>query len=390
MHEFRPASRGRVRVRACDRPPRGSPVSTFAHTPVMLREVLSWLDSVPTGLVIDATCGGAGHAAALLDDRTDQHLLGLDQDPLAVRTAAERLVRFGSRAHVRSARFDAVAHVVEALRHELANEALPVVGILFDLGVSSAQFDVAERGFSYRNDAPLDMRMNTTTGPTAADIVNTASVSELRRVIRTYSDERFADRIARAIVAQRPILTTAHLSEVGTTAIPAATRRTGGHPAKRTFQALRIEVNDELRVLERALDSAIELLGPGGRCVVLSYHSGEDRIVKDRFRVAETGGCSCPPGLPCVCGALPWGRMVRRGVTRPTPAEIAANPRAASAVARVFERSRPSSPTAALVIRRAASGPDHSSDSALDAHRSPDSTSTAPNGPRRTEREDLR
>jgi 16S rRNA (cytosine1402-N4)-methyltransferase len=223
----------------------------------------------------------------------------------------------------------------------------PVDVVLFDLGVSSAQLDFAERGFSYRNDADLDMRMDTSVGITAAHVCNTYSEGELIRVLRAYGDEKFAPRIARAIIAHRPVLRTVQLSDIVVAAIPAATRRTGGHPAKRTFQALRIEVNDELSVLRTALDNALDVLAPGGRCIVLSYHSGEDRIVKDRFRLAETGGCSCPSGLPCVCGALPRGRMVRRGVTRPTTAEQAVNPRAASAVARVFEMALPAAGDAA-------------------------------------------
>jgi 16S rRNA (cytosine1402-N4)-methyltransferase len=305
----------------------------FHHVSVMLSEVLEAFSTVPSGSVIDATCGGAGHSIAILESREDLRIIGLDRDQTAVDTAAERMARFGERATMKYLRFD---HLREAVND--TEGAGPIVGVLFDLGVSSAQFDIGSRGFSYRFDAPLDMRMDTSAGPTAADVVNTSTPAELRHVISKYGDERFADRIARALVANRPVLTTAQLADIVTTAIPAATRRTGGHPAKRTFQALRIEVNDELRVLGPAIDAAIDVLAPGGRVVVLSYHSGEDRIVKDRFRYAETGGCSCPSGLPCVCGALPRGRMVRRGVLRPTEAEQARNPRAASAVARVFEK----------------------------------------------------
>jgi 16S rRNA (cytosine1402-N4)-methyltransferase len=312
------------------------PIEEFHHVPVMLQEVLDAFAAVPSGSVIDATCGGAGHSTAILESRDDLRIVGLDRDQTAVGIATERLSRFGDRAEVKWLRFD-------HLREAATDHAQPIVGVLFDLGVSSAQFDIGGRGFSYRFDAPLDMRMDTSSGPTAADVVNLSTPAELRHVISKYGDERFADRIARALVANRPVLTTSQLSEIVTTAIPAATRRTGGHPAKRTFQALRIEVNDELRVLGPAVDAAIDVLAPGGRVVVLSYHSGEDRIVKDRFRFAETGGCSCPSGLPCVCGALPRGRMVRRGVLRPTEAEQARNPRAASAVARIFEKTDPSS-----------------------------------------------
>ena len=309
----------------------------FAHVPVMADEVIEWLGPVPAGLVIDATVGGAGHAQRILATYPHLDLLGLDRDPLAVRVATERLAGFGTRAAVVHARYDELAPA----HASMPGVARPVSAVLFDLGVSSAQFDVGERGFSYRIDAPLDMRMDTTVGITAADVVNTYDERALAGVLRTYGDERFSTRIAHAIVVARPVTSTVALAELVVNAIPAATRRTGGHPAKRTFQALRIEVNDELRVLERALDAAIDALASGGRCIVLAYHSGEDRIVKDRFRFAETDGCSCPPGLPCVCGALPRGRAVRRGVTRPQAAEVAVNPRAASAVARVFERTVP-------------------------------------------------
>lgn len=337
---------------------------TFAHVPVMADEVLAWAAEAPAGLVVDATVGGAGHAQLLLEADPARTLLGLDRDPLAVRVATERLARFGDRAMVRHARYDAlVSEVVAAVteRPSLAPSAghgrapVPsttgtgaavVSAVLFDLGVSSAQLDLPERGFSYRHEAPLDMRMDTTAPVSAADVINGYDAKALARVLRVHGDERFADRIARAIVAARPVRTTTQLAEIVVSAIPAATRRTGGHPAKRTFQAVRIEVNDELAVLERALDAALDVLVPGGRCIVLAYHSGEDRIVKSCFRNAETGGCTCPSGLPCVCGALPRGRMARRGVARPQAAELAANPRAASAVARVFEMAGPAAPTA--------------------------------------------
>ncbi len=308
----------------------------FHHVPVMLNEVLDWLAPVPAGWVVDATLGGAGHASAIL--RTHQHLnvLGIDQDPLAIATAQERLEPFGERSRVFAGRFDRMAEAVNT------TGSVPVVGVLMDLGVSSAQFDIAERGFSYRADAPLDMRMDTTTGPTAADLLAQLSEHDIADVLRTYGDERFAGRIAKAIVgaraAGRPVTTTTELVTLTTNAIPAATRRTGGHPAKRTFQALRIAVNQELDVLAPALQTAIELLAPNGRLIVLSYHSGEDRIVKENLRLAETGGCTCPNGLPCRCGALPRGRSLKRSVTRPSADEVAANPRSSSALARVFEK----------------------------------------------------
>ena len=212
------------------------------------------------------------------------------------------------------------------------------MAVLFDLGVSSPQLDRAERGFSYRQAAPLDMRMDRRGGPTAATVVNEYPEAELASVLRRYGDERFAARIARAIVAARPVSTTGELADLVREAIPAPARRRGGHPAKRTFQAIRIEVNDELAILPGSIDAAIELLAPGGRIAVLSYHSGEDRIVKDRLREAETGGCTCPPGLPCVCGAVPVVRLLRRGGWVADPAEVARNPRAESARLRAAER----------------------------------------------------
>ena len=324
---FHPAGRGFMTTS----PNAPTPDEVFAHVPVMKVETLAAIAPVGNGLVIDATLGGAGHTRAILDTFPDVTVLGLDRDPFAIAAATARLKSYGARAIVRQCRYDDIVGAVA----EQAN-VLPVRAVFFDLGVSSAQLDLAERGFSYRNDAPLDMRMDTTQGITAADVCNTYSERDLSRVLHVYGDEKFSGRVARAIIANRPLTNTVQLAEIVTNAIPAATRRTGGHPAKRTFQALRIEVNDELRVLERALDAALDVLAPGGRCIVLSYHSGEDRIVKDRFRLAETGGCTCPDGLPCVCGALPRGRMLRRGVTRPTEAEIASNPRAASAVARIF------------------------------------------------------
>ena len=330
----------------------------FSHVPVLLDETVEWIRRVPRGLFVDLTLGGAGHARAVLDACPQLQLLGLDQDPVAVEAAGERLTPYGPRSRVVHIRSDRLA---DALADDTrVRGAVPVTAILADLGVSSVQFDEGERGFSYRSDAPLDMRMDTSTGRTAAEFVNEGSFVEIADALRIYGDERFAGRIAKAILANRPILTTGQLSSIVTNAIPAATRRTGGHPAKRTFQALRIVVNDELDVLATMITAGLDALAPGGRFVVLSYHSGEDRIVKELFRTAESGGCSCPSGLPCVCGALPRGRMVRRGVTRPQAAEIAANPRAASAVARVFEMaaSGATAPGAASRIEpRASTGP---------------------------------
>jgi 16S rRNA (cytosine1402-N4)-methyltransferase len=304
----------------------------FAHVPVMRDEVVDHLAPVPPGVVLDATVGGGGHAAAILEAHPHVTVLGLDQDPAAVEAASARLAAFGARATVRRARFD-------SLREVAAGEGITALsGALFDLGVSSHQLDRAERGFSYRADAALDMRMDPDRPGDAAALVNGADEQTLRRLFAANGEQRFAPRIARAIVAARPITTTGRLAEVVRDAIPAPARRRGGHPARRVFQALRIAVNAELEVLPTALEDAIDLLRPGGRLLVLAYHSGEDRLVKGAFRQAETGGCTCPPGLPCVCGATPRARLVRRGAQRPTADEVAANHRAESARLRVLER----------------------------------------------------
>jgi 16S rRNA (cytosine1402-N4)-methyltransferase len=322
----------------------------FVHRPVMVDEIVAAFGSVPGGVVLDATLGGGGHTEALLDSRADLLVLGIDRDPAALTAATARLERFGDRFRAVHARFDDLHQLMPTdqiprpTRDQLdeIDAALDdgLSGALFDLGVSSPQLDRPERGFSFRNDGPLDMRMDTTAPWSAADVVNGYSEDELARVIRRNGDERFATRVARAIVAARPIETTAELAAIVTTAIPAATRRTGGHPATRTFQAIRIEVNAELDALPTALDAAIEATRPGGRIAVLSYHSGEDRIVKDRLRTA-TGACDCPPGLPCVCAAVQTVRLVRGMPKRPSAAERAANPRAASARLRVAERIEP-------------------------------------------------
>jgi 16S rRNA (cytosine1402-N4)-methyltransferase len=304
----------------------------FEHQPVMVDEIVELFRSVPSGTVVDATVGGGGHASAILDVVSHVSLLGLDRDADAVAAASETLARFGDRVTLRQVRFDALTETM----NELALET--IAGVLFDLGVSSPQFDRAERGFSYRLDAPLDMRMDQRQARGAADIVNEADASDLARILREHGDERYASRIARAIVAARPILTTTKLADVVRDAIPAPARRRGGHPAKRTFQALRIEVNDELAVLPDALDQAIDALVPGGRCAVLSYHSGEDRIVKAHLRAAATGGCTCPPELPCQCGATRLVRELRPLKRRPKPDEITANPRSESAVLRAVEK----------------------------------------------------
>lgn len=306
---------------------------SFEHEPVMLAEIREVLGAVPTGVYVDATLGGAGHASALLEDRPDMALIGIDRDPAARAASSERLARFADRTQVVAGRFGAIRELVEG-----CTPSGPVTGVLFDLGVSSPQFDDGERGFSYRFDAPLDMRMNPDDPLTAAAIVNTWTHAELSSLLREGADERFAGRIASRIIENRPIETTAELAEVVTAAIPAATRRTGGHPAKRTFQALRIAVNDELAQLPGAIDDAIQMLEPDGRGAVLSYHSGEDRLVKAAISRAESGGCTCPPRLPCACGATPLVDVLPPKFRRPGSEEQQRNPRSASARLRCFVR----------------------------------------------------
>ncbi len=312
----------------------------FPHQPVMAAEVIDLLSHVPDGLVLDATLGGAGHARALLEANPGLHLLGIDRDPIAVAAATGELAKFGDRAVIRRSRFDSLVDVVRQVQDELgvATDRRGLTGVLFDLGVSSPQLDVAERGFSYRRDAPLDMRMDPTVGRTAADVVNESSEDTLVELFVDNGESRFARRIARAVIAARPITTTGQLADVVREAIPAATRRTGGHPARRVFQAVRIAVNEELDQLQTGLEAALGLLRPGGRCVVISYHSGEDRMVKTAFTRAVTDDCHCPPGLPCVCGADPRFRLVHRGSRRPSEDEIARNHRAEAARLRVVER----------------------------------------------------
>lgn len=321
--------------------PIGPPVTSgssdpvpFEHRPVMVEEIVDLFAPVPAGWVLDATLGGGGHAARLLEAHPHVSIVGLDRDLDALAAATARLARFGDRVRTAHRRFDHLDDAMEALAIDHLS------GALFDLGVSSPQLDRDERGFSYRLAAPIDMRMDRTEPWSAADVVNGYDEVALARVLRDHGDERFAVRIAKAIVAARPIETTNRLAEIVVAAIPAAARRTGGHPAKRTFQALRIEVNRELEILPAALDGAIGALAIGGRIAVLSYHSGEDRIVKQRLREAQTGGCECPPELPCVCDAVQTVRLVRAPRT-PSAAEQATNPRARSARLRAAEKIAP-------------------------------------------------
>ena len=302
----------------------------FAHVPVMRDEIVALFAAVPRGFVLDATLGGAGHAVALLEAHEHLSILGVDRDPNALAAARARLNMYADRVRTSHRRFDDIDGALDDA------EVSELSGALFDLGVSSHQFDAPERGFSYRQSAPLDMRMNPMDRGTADDLVNEADESTLARILRDYSDERFAGRIARAIVAARPIHDTVALADIVAAAIPAPARRRGGHPAKRTFQALRIAVNNELEILPTTLDRVIGRTVRGGRVAVLSYHSGEDRIVKERFRFHSTGGCTCPRQLPCGCGAVSTVRLVRTTST-PSDIEVESNPRSASARLRVVE-----------------------------------------------------
>jgi 16S rRNA (cytosine1402-N4)-methyltransferase len=297
----------------------------------MAQRVVDLFADVPPGAYLDVTLGDGGHAELVLAANPGLHLVGLDRDPDALAVSEARLAPFGDRVTVRRARFDQVGQVVEDLGVD------PVTAVLFDLGISSRQVDEPGRGFSYREDGPLDMRMGPDTDITAADVVNTWDEHDLADLLARHGDEPRARAIARAIVAARPLRTTAELSEVVASAVPAAVRRKG-HPARRTFQALRIEVNEELDQLPVALEQAIDLLAAQGRTAAIAYHSGEDRIVKSTFREASTGGCTCPVGGPCVCGAVPRVVLLKRGAWKPTAEEIARNPRARSARLRAVEK----------------------------------------------------
>jgi 16S rRNA (cytosine1402-N4)-methyltransferase len=316
--------------------------SDRGHVPVLLDRVVALVapalrqpDRERT-LLVDATLGLGGHTAAVLDRCPQAHVIGIDRDTHALDRSRERLAPYGERVTFVHAVYDQIGEVLEELGHA------HVDGVLFDLGVSSMQLDVRERGFAYAEDAPLDMRMNDTAGPTAADVLNGYPADELARILREYGEERFARRIADAVVRERakePFTRSARLVDVLRDAIPAPARRTGGHPAKRTFQALRIEVNDELSVLRRALPAAIEAIGVGGRVVVMSYHSLEDRITKQAF--AKVTRSDLPPDLPVVpAGHEPALRLVTRGAEKASPAEIEHNPRAASVRLRAVERVR--------------------------------------------------
>lgn len=299
-------------------------MSTY-HRPVLLEEVLELLAPAPEGIVIDATFGGGGHAVAIATEQPNHTVIGIDRDPEARANADDIEVMSGDFGDLDVLLTDAGIPEISAA--------------LFDLGISSHQVDVARRGFSFHASGPLDMRMNTESDFTAAQVVNDYAESDLARVIRSYGEETQAKRIARAIIAARPLSTTKELADTIAAAMPAALRRTG-HPARKTFQAIRMEVNNELDSIERGVDAALDHLVIGGRCAVISYHSLEDRIVKRRF-VAGAAGCECPPELPvCACGREPELRLITRKPVMASANEIADNPRARSARLRVAEKAR--------------------------------------------------
>jgi 16S rRNA (cytosine1402-N4)-methyltransferase len=298
----------------------------------MVDEVVRVFEPVPAGVLVDANLGGGGHAEALLSAHAGLRLIGFDRDRDAIDAATSRLAPFGARVSLHHRPFDTMAEVLDDEGH-----AGDVSGVLFDLGLSSPQVDRPERGFSFHAEGPLDMRFDRSSGPTAADLVNEGEQAEIEELLRFNADERHARSIARAIVQARPLRTTLELVEVIASAVPAAYRRQG-HPARKTFQALRMAVNEELGRLQSALLQAISLLRERGRLAVLAYHSGEDRIVKATLREAATGGCTCPPDLPCACGAAPSVRLLRPLQRTPSDEELAANPRSRSARLRAAEK----------------------------------------------------
>ena len=309
-------------------------MAAFSHRPVLLEECVEALDIKPGGIYVDGTLGGGGHSEAVCERLRGGRLIGIDRDETALAAASERLARFECFTPVRG-NFRDVASILSGLGVEKAD------GMLFDLGVSSPQLDEASRGFSYMADAPLDMRMDRSSGRTAADLIAEETEDELARIFYTYGEERYSRRVAAAIVKRRseaPILTTGELVEIIKGAMPAAALREKQHPAKRVFQALRIAVNDELGALEQLLDTAPDLLAPGGRLAIISFHSLEDRLVKNAIRKRERG-CTCPPDLPvCVCGFVQTLRSVGRQPITAGEAELRINPRARSAKLRVAER----------------------------------------------------
>ena len=310
-------------------------MKAFSHISVLLDECLEGLAIKPDGIYVDGTLGGAGHSSQIAKRLTTGRLIGIDRDPIALQAASERLEPYKDRVTLVHSNFCEMAQVVR-------NLGLPGVdGILLDLGVSSPQLDDAERGFSYMADAPLDMRMDSQDALSAHTVVNTWSESELKRILFAYGEERYAPRIAAAICRRReekPIATTLELVDIIRSAMPAQALREKQHPAKRSFQAIRIAVNDELTSVEKAMEKAIPLLNPGGRLAVITFHSLEDRIVKSAMAEAAKG-CVCPPGFPvCVCGRKPQVKLISKKPIVSTDEELANNPRARSAKLRICEK----------------------------------------------------
>ena len=309
----------------------------FKHTSVLLEETIENLDIKADGIYVDGTLGGGGHSYEICKRLGDGgRLIGIDQDAAAIEAGTKRLEPFSDKVTVVRSNYCDMHQVLDGL-------GIPAVdGIVLDLGVSSYQLDTADRGFSYREDAPLDMRMDQRQTLTARDIVNEYSEMKLYQIIRDYGEDKFAKNIAKHIVAarqQKPIETTLELAEIIKRAIPMKVRAVGGHPAKRTFQAIRIELNHELEVLQNSIDDMISLLNDGGRLCIITFHSLEDRIVKSIFRKNENP-CECPPSFPvCVCGKVSQGKVVTRKPILPSAEELEVNSRSKSAKLRIFERS---------------------------------------------------
>ena len=308
----------------------------FKHISVLLDETIDGLDIKPDGIYVDGTLGGGGHSYEILKRLSPKgRLIGIDQDGEALKAAGERLKEFENQITLVRSNYCEIDKVLKELNVE------KVDGILLDIGVSSYQLDNLERGFSYKSDAPLDMRMDTRQELTAADVVNTYSENELFKIIKDYGEDKFAKNIAKHIVLARkekPLETTKELSEVIKRAIPMKVQAKGGHPAKKTFQAIRIEVNQALTVLKESIDKMIDLLKPNGRICIITFHSLEDRIVKTKFRENENP-CTCPPNFPvCVCGKKSKGKVITRKPIIPSEDEIEENKRAKSSKLRIFER----------------------------------------------------
>lgn len=307
----------------------------FEHKSVLLNEVIENMNIKPDGIYVDGTLGGGGHSYEIASRLVNGRLIGLDQDEAAIEAAGLRLAEFGDKITIVRSNYSVIKTVLHNLQIDKVN------GILLDLGVSSYQLDTPERGFSYRENAPLDMRMDLRNNITAKDIVNNYSEMDLYRIIRDYGEDKFAKNIAKHIVMARkdkPIETTYELNEVIKAAIPAKVRAIGGHPSKRTFQAIRIELNRELEVLKDTLQDMIDILAPGGRLLIITFHSLEDRIVKEAFKTNENP-CTCPPGFPvCVCGKKPKGRVITKKPILPSKEELEFNKRSKSAKLRIFEK----------------------------------------------------